>query len=124
MWSSKEGTEASRSGSFKNGQEWGKKCFEDPDQRRMGRPAARTWSTDFLLREGSSREEIGKTQVRTKATAEKIASGGDWYIFLVDSKCKSMGTEKRRRACCVRRRMRSVEAAGTKSYPKETIGHI
>jgi hypothetical protein len=29
MRSSKEGTEASRSGSFKNEQEWGKKCFED-----------------------------------------------------------------------------------------------
>ena len=39
---------------------WGKKCFEDLDQRRMGRPVTRTWSTDFLLREGSSREEIGK----------------------------------------------------------------
>jgi hypothetical protein len=26
----------------------------------MGRPVTRTWSTDFLLREGSSREEIGK----------------------------------------------------------------
>jgi hypothetical protein len=58
--SSKEGTEASKSGSFKNGQEGGKKYFEDLDQRRMGRPATRTWSTDFLLREGSSREEIGK----------------------------------------------------------------
>jgi ribonuclease HI len=60
MRSSKERTEASRSGRFKNGQEWGKKCFEDLDQRRMGRPATHTWSTDFLLREGSSREEIGK----------------------------------------------------------------
>jgi hypothetical protein len=26
----------------------------------MGRPATSTWSTDFLLRERSSREEIGK----------------------------------------------------------------
>ena len=42
MRSSKERTEASRSGSFKNGQEWGKNCFEDLDQRRMGRPATRT----------------------------------------------------------------------------------
>jgi hypothetical protein len=85
MRSSKEGTEASRSGSFKNGQEWGKKCFEDLDQRRMGRPATRTWSTDFLLREGSSREEIGKwlkNKSHTMATAEKVASGGDWYISL------------------------------------------
>jgi len=60
MRSSKEGTAASGSGSFENGQEWGMKCFEDLDQRRMGQPAKRTWSTDFLLREGSSREEIGK----------------------------------------------------------------
>ena len=51
MQSSKEGTTASRSGSFKNGQEWGEKCFEDLDHRRMGRPATRTWSTDFLLSE-------------------------------------------------------------------------
>ena len=54
-----ERTAASRR-CFKNGQEWGKKCFEDLDQRRMGRPATRTWSTDFLLREESSREERGK----------------------------------------------------------------
>ena len=49
-----------QSGSFKDERAWGKKCFEDLDQRRMGRPATSTWSTDFLLREGSSREEIGK----------------------------------------------------------------
>jgi hypothetical protein len=60
MRSSKEGAEASRSGSFQNEQEWGKKCFEDLDQRRLGRPATRTWSTDFLLLEGSSQVEIGK----------------------------------------------------------------
>jgi hypothetical protein len=54
----REGTEASKSGSFKDEREWGKKCFEDLDKLRMGRPVTRTWSTDFLLREGSSREEI------------------------------------------------------------------
>jgi len=58
LQASKEGAEASKSGSFKDEREWGKKCFEDLDQRRMGRPATSTWSTDFLL--GSSREEIGK----------------------------------------------------------------
>jgi ribonuclease HI len=66
---SRAGTEASQSGSFKDEQDWGKKCFEDLDQRRMGRPVTRTWSTDFLfregssqelLREGSNREEMGK----------------------------------------------------------------
>ena len=60
LQASKEGAEASKSGSFKDERAWGRKCFEDLDQRRMGRPATSTWSTDFLLREGSSREEIGK----------------------------------------------------------------
>jgi hypothetical protein len=61
------------------------KCFEDLDQRRMGRPVTRTLSTDFLLREGSSREEMGKwlkKQVHTMAKAEKVAPGSDWYIPL------------------------------------------
>ena len=47
LQSSREGTEASKSGSFKDEQEWGKKCFEDLDQRRMGRPVTRTWSVEF-----------------------------------------------------------------------------
>jgi hypothetical protein len=42
MQSSREETEASKSGGFKDEQEWGKKCFEDLDQRRMGRPVTRT----------------------------------------------------------------------------------
>ena len=60
LQASRAGTEASQSGSFKDEQDWGKKFFEDLDQRRMGRPVTCTWSTDFLLREGSSREEMGK----------------------------------------------------------------
>jgi hypothetical protein len=85
MQSSREGAESSRRGSFKNDQEWGKRCFEDLDQRRMGRPATRTWSTDFLLQEGSSREETGKwlkKQVDTMAEAEKAAPSNDWYLSL------------------------------------------
>jgi ribonuclease HI len=60
MQSSKEGIDAAKSGSFKDDKEWGKACFDDLDKRRMGRPATRTWSTDFLLREKSSKDEIGK----------------------------------------------------------------
>ena len=54
LQASKEGAEASKSGSFKDEREWGRKCFEDLDHRRMGRPATSTWSTDFLLREAVS----------------------------------------------------------------------
>jgi hypothetical protein len=64
--------------------------------------------------ESRRNREMVKKQVRTMATAEKIVSGGDWYIPLWTADAtKSMGTEERRRACCVRRRMRSVEATGT-----------
>ena len=82
LQASKEGTEASKSGSFKDEREWGKKCFEDLDQRRMGRPATSTWSTDFLLREGLSREEIGKW-LRNKSIPwqrRRVAPGSDWHI--------------------------------------------
>ena len=44
LQASKEGAEASKSGSFKDERAWGKKCFEDLDQRRMGRPATSTWN--------------------------------------------------------------------------------
>ena len=74
--------EASKSGSFKDEREWGRRCFEDLDHRRMGKPATSTWGTDFLLREGSSREEIGKwlKQVYTMAATEKVASGSNWHV--------------------------------------------
>jgi hypothetical protein len=106
MRSSKEGTAASRSGSFINLQEWGKKCFEDLDQRRMGRPATRTWSTDFLLQEGSNREEIGKwlknksVPWRRRRRLIQVVTG----TLPCGQQMQSMGTEKRRRACCVRKR--------------------
>ena len=45
LQASKEGAEASKSGSFKDEREWGKKCFEDLDQRRLERPATSTWRT-------------------------------------------------------------------------------
>ena len=87
MRSSKEGAETSRSGSIKNGQEWGKKCFDDLDQRRMGRPATCTWSTDFLLREGSSREE-GYRRTAACMLCQKAheESGSSWNGELPEEK--------------------------------------
>jgi hypothetical protein len=50
---------------------------------------------DFLLREGSSGEEIG----RYKKKCIPIASSDEWHILLwTADQCKSMGTEERRRA--------------------------
>ncbi len=84
MQSSKEGIDAAKSGSFKDDKEWGKACFDDLDKRRMGRPATRSWSTDFLLREKSSKEEIGKwlrnKSILCMATAEEAAPSSDWHF--------------------------------------------
>jgi hypothetical protein len=127
MRSSKEGTKASRSGSFKNGQEWGKKCFEDLDQRRMGRPATRAWSTDFLLREGSSREEIRKW-LKNKSIQwrrrRRLLQGGDWYISLSTADAKVCGY--RRTAACMLCQKAHEERGSSwnEELPKETIGHI
>jgi hypothetical protein len=54
LQASREGTEASKSGSFKDEREWGKKCFEDLDQWRMGRQKpVRTADGEVWLQENS-----------------------------------------------------------------------
>jgi hypothetical protein len=71
MRSSKEGAEASRSGGFKNGQEWGKKHVHGVRTSPTGRIESRR------------NREMVKKQVHTMATtAEKAVSGGDGYISL------------------------------------------
>ena len=61
--------------------------------------------------ESRRNREMAKKKVHTIATAEKIASGGDWYIILWTADAKVWV----KNGGCVRRRMRSVEAAGTES---------
>jgi hypothetical protein len=51
-----------------------------------------TYMEHGLSSPGRIESRGNKKQVRTMATAEKIASGGDWYISLWTA-CKSMGTE-------------------------------
>ena len=124
MRSSKEGTAASRSGSFKSGQEWGKKFFEDLDQRRMGRPATCTWSTDFLLREGSSREEIGlknkSVPWRRRRRLLQVVTG----TFTCGQQIQKYGYRKT--AACMLCQKAREECGGSWNgeLPKETIGHI
>ena len=60
MQATKEGRRAAKSGKFKDEQAWGKECFEDLERRDLGKPATTTWTTDFLVRGGESREELGK----------------------------------------------------------------
>ncbi len=112
--------------SFKNGQEWGKQCFEDLDQRRMGRPATRTWSTDFPLLEGSSREEIGKwlknksIPWRRRRRLLQVVTG----TFSCEHQMQKYGY--RRTAACMLCQKAHEECGSSWNgeLPKETIGHI
>jgi hypothetical protein len=117
---------ASKSGSFKDEREWGKKCFEDLDQQRMGRPATSTWSTDFLLREGSSREEIGKLLKNKSIPWQRrrrllqVVTG----TFSCGQQPVNYG-HKEKAECTLCKRAHEESGSSWKGeLPKETIGHI
>ena len=130
--SSKERTEASRSGRFKNGQEWGKKCFKDLDQRRMGRPATRTWSTDsvraggeVLLRETPSRGETGKW-LKNKSVPWRrrrllqVVTG----TFSCGQQMQKYGYRKTTACMLCQKAHEACGSSWNGELPKETIGHI
>ena len=126
LQASKEGTEASKSGSFKDEREWGKKCFEDLDQRRMGRPATSTWSTDFLLREGLSREEIGKwlrnksIPWQRKRRLLQVVTG----TFPCGQQLVKYGYKEKAECMLCKKAHEENGSSWKGELPKETIGHI
>ena len=126
LQASKEGTETAKSGSFKDDKEWGKKCFEDLDQRRMGRPATRTWSTDFLLREGSSREEIGKWLKNKSIPWQRrrrllqVVTG----TFPCGQQMVKYGYKKTAECTLCKKAHEESGSSWNRELPKETIGHI
>jgi hypothetical protein len=126
LQASKEGAEASKSGSFKDERTWGRKCFEDLDQRRMGRPATSTWSTDFLLREGSSREEIGKwlknksIPWRRRRRLLQVVTG----TFPCGQQLVKYGYKEKAECILCKKAYEENGGSWKGVLPKETIGHI
>ena len=126
LQASREGTEASKSGSFKDEREWGKKCFEDLDQRRMGRPVTRTWSTDFLLREGSSREDIGKwlknksIPWQRRRRVLQVVTG----TFPCGQQMVKYGYKDKAECTLCRTAHEESGSSWNRELPKATIGHI
>jgi hypothetical protein len=123
LQSSREGTEASKRGSFKDEQEWGKKCFEDLDQRRMGRPVYMEYG---LLREGSNREEIGKWLKNKSIPWQRrrgVAPGSDWHVPCGQQMLKY--GYKRTAACTLCQKAHEESGSSWNGeLPKVTIGHI
>ncbi len=126
LQASQDGQEAAKRGSFKNDQEWGKKCFEDLDQRSMGRPATRTWSTDFLLREGLSREEIGKWLKNKSIPWQRrrrllqVVTG----TFPCGQQMVKYGYKGKAECTLCRKAHEESGSRWNGELPKETIGHI
>lgn len=122
----RQGREAAYSGEFKSATTWGKSCAASLEEEQQGRPATNTWSTDFLIRAGVSREEMGKwlnnrsVPYRRRRRLIQVATGtfpcGGW---LADrGLIQSAGCE-----LCRRARIDQTTTDVT-ALPKETIGHI
>ena len=115
--------EASKSGSFKDERAWSRKCFEDLDQRRMGRPVTSTWNTDFLLREGLSRGEIGKwlrnksipCQLRRRLLQVVIGT------FPCGQQLVKYGYKERAECTLCKKHMKRTEAAGKESCQRKQL---
>jgi len=95
-------------------------------RRRMGRPVTRTWSTDFLLREGSSREEIGKWLKNKSIQWQKRRR-----LLQVVTDTFPCGQQmlkygyKRTAECSLCEKVHEESGSSwNRELPKETIGHI
>ena len=93
----------------------------------MGRPATRTWSTDFLLREGSSREEIGKWlknksipwQLRRRLL--QVVTG---TFPCGQQMVQKYGYKKKAECTLCRTAHEESGSSWNRELPKATIGHI
>jgi hypothetical protein len=92
----------------------------------MGRPATRTWSTDFLLREGSSREEIGKWLKNKSIPWQRLRR-----LLQVVTGTFPCGQQivkygyKRTAECILCKKVHEESGSSwNRELPKETIGHI
>jgi hypothetical protein len=92
----------------------------------MGRPVTRTWSTDFLLREGSSREEIGKWLKNKSIPWQRrrrllqVVTG----TFPCGQQMMKYGY-KRTAACTLCKKAHEESGSSWNGeLPKNTIGHV
>jgi hypothetical protein len=91
----------------------------------MGRPVTRKWSTDFLLREGSSRAEIGKwLKNKSKPWQRRrrllqVVTG----TFPCGQKIVKYGYN-RTAECILCKKVHEESGSSGNREPKETIGHI
>jgi hypothetical protein len=92
----------------------------------MGRPVTCTWSTDFLLREGSSREEIGKWlknksipwQLRRRLL--QVVTG----TFPCGQQMVKYGYKGTAECTLCKKAHSESGSSWNRELPKETIGHI
>jgi len=92
----------------------------------MGRPATSTWSTDFLLREGFSREEIGKWLKNKSIPWQRqrrllqVVTG----TFPCGQQLVKYGYKERAECTLCKKAHEESEGSWKGELPKETIGYI
>ena len=62
--------EAVKDGTFKQTNVWGRQCMQELESQGGASPATGTWCTNFISREGQTREQLGKW-LTSKAVPEK-----------------------------------------------------
>ncbi len=94
---------------------------------RIGRQVTSTWSTDFLLREGSSREEIGKWLKnksipcqRQRRLLQVVVTG----TFPCGQQLVKYGYKEKAECILCKKAYEENGGSWKKELPKETIGHI
>ena len=126
MQPTRAGRAAAKSGKFKDEQAWGKECFEDLESRELGEPATTSWSTDFLVRTGESREELGKwlknRAVPWKRRRRLIQVVTD--TFPCGGWLHKIGRRATAECELCRRSKENSEGGAPGVVPTESIGHI
>ena len=126
MQPTRAGRAAAKSGKFKDEQAWGKECFEDLESRELGEPATTSWSTDFLVRTGESREELGKwlknRAVPWKRRRRLIQVVTD--TFPCGGWLHKIGRRATAECELCRRSKENSEGGAQGVVPTESIGHI
>ena len=120
------GRAAAKSGKFKDEQAWGKECFEDLESRELGEPATSSWSTDFLVRTGESREELGKW-LRNRAVPWKRRRRLIQVVtdtFPCGGWLHKIGRRATAECELCRRSKENSEGGAQGVVPTESIGHI
>ena len=108
---------------FKTAEMWNKQCARTMDVRGVRTPVTGTWSTNFLIREGQTREQLGKWLTK-KSIPEKRRRR--MLQLVTNSFPCGANVHRRQKNPCVlcKRELESTGRPVPSQLPDETVNHI